>query len=51
MGGYLTVQEPPFKTPLVTAFVEGGVEMGYQHIDPNAQQQTGLPNVFLLFFL
>ena len=46
-GGYLTVQEPPFKTTLVTAFVEGGVEMGFQHFDPNAQQQTGL--LFVVF--
>jgi hypothetical protein len=32
---------------LVTAFVEGGVEMGFQHVDPNAQQQTGL--LFVVF--
>ncbi|KZS07473.1 Glucose dehydrogenase [Daphnia magna] len=38
-GGYLTVQEPPFKTPLVTAFVEGGVEMGFDNVDFNAAQQ------------
>ncbi|XP_045036175.1 glucose dehydrogenase [FAD, quinone] isoform X1 [Daphnia magna] len=40
-GGYLTVQEPPFKTPLVTAFVEGGVEMGFDNVDFNAAQQIG----------
>jgi choline dehydrogenase-like flavoprotein len=28
VGGYLTVQEAPYKTPLATAFVEGGVELG-----------------------
>lgn len=28
VGGYLTVQESPYKTPLATAFVEGGVELG-----------------------
>ena len=27
-GGYLTVQEAPYKTPLATAFIEGGVELG-----------------------
>ena len=40
-GGYLTVQEPIFKTPLVTAFVQGGIEMGYQHLDGNSLTQTG----------
>ena len=40
-GGYLTVQEPPWSTPLVTAFIQGGVEMGYSHLDVNAEQQTG----------
>ena len=41
-GGYLTIQEPAFRTPLLTAFIEGGVEMGYDNIDANAAQQTGL---------
>ena len=40
-GGYLTVQEPPYRTPLTAAFIEGGVEMGYDNIDINAFQQTG----------
>ena len=40
-GGYLTVQESPWRTPLATAFVSAGVEMGYENIDFNAQQQTG----------
>ena len=40
-GGYLTVQEPAYKTPLVAAFIEGGVEMGYSHLDENAASQTG----------
>ena len=30
-GGYLTVQEPPWRTPLATAYVEGGVEMGFEN--------------------
>ncbi|XP_042890206.1 glucose dehydrogenase [FAD, quinone]-like [Penaeus japonicus] len=40
-GGYLTVQEAPWRTPLATAFVEGGVEMGYENRDYNAEYQTG----------
>ena len=41
-GGYLTVQEPPHRTPLLAAFIQGGKEMGFDHIDGNAAQQTGL---------
>ncbi|KAK4014962.1 glucose dehydrogenase [FAD, quinone] [Daphnia magna] len=41
VGGYLTVQEAPYKTPLATAFVEGGVELGYEHRDGNGAYQTG----------
>ena len=40
-GGYLTVQESPYRTPLSTAFVEAGVEMGYSDIDCNGRNQTG----------
>ncbi|CAL4141371.1 unnamed protein product, partial [Meganyctiphanes norvegica] len=40
-GGYLTVQEAPWRTPLATAFVEAGVEMGYENRDYNAEFQTG----------
>ncbi|XP_059352394.1 glucose dehydrogenase [FAD, quinone]-like [Daphnia carinata] len=40
-GGYLTVQEPAWTTPLAAAFVEGGVEMGYENNDGNAAKQTG----------
>merc|ERR1719445_723859 len=40
-GGYLTVQEAPWRTPLATAFVEAGVEMGYQNRDGNGEFQTG----------
>ena len=39
--GYLTVQEPPYQTPLSTAFIQAGVEMGYDHLDVNAAKQTG----------
>lgn len=40
-GGYLTVQEAPFHTPLATAFVQAGQEMGYENRDINGEHQTG----------
>ena len=40
-GGYLTVQESPWRTPLATAFVASGVEMGYENRDGNGEFQTG----------
>ncbi|KZS09801.1 Glucose dehydrogenase [Daphnia magna] len=40
-GGYLTVQEPAWTTPLAVAFVEAGVEMDYESNDGNAAKQTG----------
>ena len=40
-GGLLTVQEPPWRTPLSLAFVEAGVEMGYENRDCNGARQTG----------
>ncbi|PSN57080.1 Glucose dehydrogenase [FAD, quinone] [Blattella germanica] len=40
-GGYLTVQESPWRTPLALAFVQGGVEMGYENRDCNGEYQTG----------
>lgn len=39
--GYLTVQEAPWKTPLVVAFIQAGVEMGYENRDINGERQTG----------
>ncbi|CAF4884459.1 unnamed protein product [Pieris macdunnoughi] len=41
VGGYLTVQEAPWRTPLAAAFVEGGVEIGYENRDINGEIQTG----------
>ena len=41
-GGYQTVQEPPFTTPLANAFIEAGVEMGYVNRDCNGETQTGI---------
>jgi len=40
-GGYLTVQEAPWHTPLATAFVQAGQEMGYENRDVNGEFQTG----------
>ncbi|RLU15835.1 hypothetical protein DMN91_011591 [Ooceraea biroi] len=40
-GGYLSVQEAPFHTPLATAFVQAGQEMGYENRDINGEHQTG----------
>lgn len=40
-GGYLTVQEAPWRTPLATHFVEAGMEMGYENRDGNGEKQTG----------
>ncbi|KAL7643225.1 UNVERIFIED_CONTAM: hypothetical protein RMT77_006516 [Armadillidium vulgare] len=40
-GGYLTVDEPPWRTPLVKAFLEGGVELGYRNLDYNSRYQAG----------
>lgn len=40
-GGYLTVSEAPYHTPLVAAFVEAGKQLGYKNRDINGQFQTG----------
>jgi len=40
-GGYLTVEEAPWRTPLATAFIQAGVEMGYENRDINGEYQTG----------
>lgn len=40
-GGYLTVQESPWRTPLAVAFVKAGEELGYINRDINGAQQTG----------
>lgn len=40
-GGYLTVQEPPWRTPLSLAFVQAGLELGYENRDINGANQTG----------
>ncbi|KAE8747712.1 Glucose dehdrogenase acceptor-like [Frankliniella occidentalis] len=40
-GGYLTVQEAPWRTPLSLAFVQAGVELGYPNRDINGAKQSG----------
>ncbi|KAF4521161.1 hypothetical protein B566_EDAN011611, partial [Ephemera danica] len=40
-GGYLTIQEAPFRTPLVIAFVKAAIEMGYEERDINGARQNG----------
>lgn len=40
-GGYLTVMEAPYHTPLVASFIEGGQQLGYQHRDNNGEHQAG----------
>ena len=41
IGGMLNVEEAPYKTELADAFVEAGVELGYENRDCNAEFQTG----------
>ncbi|XP_068967260.1 glucose dehydrogenase [FAD, quinone]-like [Bombus flavifrons] len=43
-GGYLTVEEPPFHTPLAAAFIQAGQEMGYENRDINGERHTGFMN-------
>ncbi|XP_041971821.1 glucose dehydrogenase [FAD, quinone] [Aricia agestis] len=40
-GGYLTVQDSPFNTPIGASFLQAGEEMGYEIVDINGDQQTG----------
>ena len=40
-GGYLTVSEAAYKTPLADGFMRAGRELGYQVRDCNGQYQTG----------
>lgn len=36
----MTVQEPPFHTPMAEAFVQAGVELGYKDQDYNGENQS-----------
>lgn len=40
-GGYLTVAEAPYRTPLVESFIGAGLELGYMNRDINGENQTG----------
>ncbi|XP_038217468.1 glucose dehydrogenase [FAD, quinone] [Zerene cesonia] len=40
-GGYLSVQDAPYNTPIGASFLQAGEEMGYDIIDVNGDQQTG----------
>ncbi|CAB3262549.1 unnamed protein product [Arctia plantaginis] len=40
-GGYLTVQDAPYNTPIGAALLQAGEEMGYDIVDVNGAQQTG----------
>uniref|UniRef100_T1ILS9 Glucose-methanol-choline oxidoreductase N-terminal domain-containing protein n=1 Tax=Strigamia maritima TaxID=126957 RepID=T1ILS9_STRMM len=40
-GGYLSVNEAPWHTPLARAFVKSGETIGYQETDINGARQTG----------
>lgn len=41
LGGYLTVQDAPYLTPIGPAFIQAAEEMGYDIVDVNGEQQTG----------
>ncbi|XP_011501809.1 PREDICTED: glucose dehydrogenase [FAD, quinone] [Ceratosolen solmsi marchali] len=40
-GGYLTVQETPWRTPMSIAFLQAASELGYNICDINGANQTG----------
>lgn len=40
-GGYLTVQEAPWRSPISAAFIRAGEEIGYDNRDVNGEVQTG----------
>ena len=44
-GGYLTVGEAGYRSPLGAAFIQGGREMGYETRDCNGEFQTGKLNL------
>ncbi|KAF5272038.1 hypothetical protein FQR65_LT05019 [Abscondita terminalis] len=45
VGGYLGVQDVPFRTESAQAFVRGAQEVGYQYVDYNGQNQLGVSYV------
>lgn len=51
VGGPLTVQNPLYQTPLANAFIQAGVELGYEHRDCNGEFQTGFMVINLFYTL
>lgn len=50
-GGLLTVQEAPWKSPLVLSFVESGQEVtGYPNRDINGKYQTGFMVAQVIYY-
>ena len=39
--GYLTVEDPPWRSPISYSFTQAGEELGYEHRDCNGARQTG----------
>jgi glucose dehydrogenase (acceptor) len=40
-GGYQSVGDPAFHSPIARAFIDAGVELGYEQRDINAERLTG----------
>ncbi|KAL1453670.1 hypothetical protein WDU94_009990 [Cyamophila willieti] len=41
IGGYLTLEDIPYHTPIAEAFVKGGSQLGYPIVDVNGASQIG----------
>ena len=42
VGGPLTVTPKSWSSSVAKVFIEAGKELGYPHVDPNAQNQKGI---------
>lgn len=40
-NGPVRITNPPYQTPLASAFIRAGEELGYPHVEYNGQNQTG----------
>lgn len=38
----MTVSNKPWGTPIARGFLDAGVELGFNIVDPNAEKQTGM---------
>ncbi|XP_067014911.2 glucose dehydrogenase [FAD, quinone] [Anabrus simplex] len=45
-GGYLTVDEFKYRSPVSDALLEAGQELGYKNVDHNAESQTGFVRMY-----